>query len=149
MRSKNNSRPHVILMIDDNPTDVLLMKEAFSFCEGKNYEIHVAEDGVYAMDFLKRQGQYHAAPRPDIILLDLNMPRKNGLEVLMAVKTDSEFKYIPTLVYTSSVVKEDVKAAYNNFANGYIKKSVDFDECIRIAKSINDFWFSVSILYEP
>ena len=149
MRSKNNSRPHVILMIDDNPTDVLLMKEAFSFCEGKNYEIYVAEDGVYAMDFLKRQGQYHAAPRPDIILLDLNMPRKNGLEVLMAVKTDSEFKYIPTLVYTSSVVKEDVKAAYNNFANGYIKKSVDFDECIRIAKSINDFWFSVSILYEP
>lgn len=149
MRSKNNSRPHVILMIDDNPTDVLLMKEAFSFCEGKNYEIHVAEDGLYAMDFLKRQGQYHAAPRPDIILLDLNMPRKNGLEVLMAVKTDSEFKYIPTLVYTSSVVKEDVKAAYNNFANGYIKKSVDFDECIRIAKSINDFWFSVSILYEP
>ena len=149
MRSKNNSRPHVILMIDDNPTDVLLMKEAFSFCEGKNYEIHVAEDGLYAMDFLKRQGQYHAARRPDIILLDLNMPRKNGLEVLMAVKTDSEFKYIPTLVYTSSVVKEDVKAAYNNFANGYIKKSVDFDECIRIAKSIKDFWFSVSILYEP
>jgi len=149
MRSKNNTRPHVILMIDDNPTDVLLMKEAFSFCEGKNYEIHVAEDGVYAMDFLKRQGQYHAAPRPDIILLDLNMPRKNGLEVLMAVKSDLNFKYIPTLVYSSSVVKEDVKAAYNSFANGYIKKSVDFDECIQIAKSINDFWFSASILYEP
>lgn len=139
----------MILMIDDNPTDVLLMKEAFSFCEGKNYEIHVAEDGVYAMDFLKRQGQYHTVPRPDIILLDLNMPRKNGLEVLTAVKADPEFKCIPTIVYTSSVVNEDVKAAYNSFANGYIKKSVDFDECIKIAKSINDFWFSVSILYEP
>lgn len=149
MRSKNNTRPHVILMIDDNPTDVLLMKEAFSFCEGKNYEIHVAEDGVYAMDFLKRQGTYRTAPRPDIILLDLNMPRKNGLEVLMAVKADPEFKYIPTLVYTSSVVKEDVRAAYCNFANGYIKKSVDFDECIQIARSINDFWFFASILYEP
>lgn len=149
MRSKNNLQPYVILMIDDNPTDVLLMKEAFSFCEGNSYDIHVAEDGVYAIDFLKRQGQYHSAPRPDIILLDLNMPRKNGLEVLMAVKADPDFKYIPTLVYTSSVVKEDVKAAYDNYTNGYIKKSVDFDECIQIAKSINDFWFSTSVLYQP
>jgi DNA-binding NarL/FixJ family response regulator len=77
------------------------------------------------------------------------MPRKNGLEVLMAVKADPDFKYIPTLVYTSSVVKEDVKAAYDNYTNGYIKKSVDFDECIQIAKSINDFWFSTSVLYQP
>ncbi|MBL8496282.1 response regulator [Nitrosomonas sp. JL21] len=149
MHSKKTTRPHVILMIDDNPTDVLLMKEAFTFCEDRDHEIYVAEDGVYAMDFLKRQGQYLTAPRPDIILLDLNMPRKNGLEVLMAVKADPEFKYIPTLVYTSSIVKEDVKAAYNSHANGYIKKSVDFDECIQTAKSINDFWFAASILYEP
>lgn len=148
MRYKKNTRPNAILMIDDNPTDVLLMKEAFAFCEG-NYEIFVAEDGVYAMEFLKRQGQYQEAPRPDIILLDLNMPRKNGLEVLIGVKADPDFKSIPTIVYTSSVVKEDIKAAYNNHANGYIRKSVDFDECIQIAKSINDFWFSASILYEP
>ena len=117
MRSKNNSRPHVILMIDDNPTDVLLMKEAFSFCEGKNYEIHVAEDGLYAMDFLKRQGQYHAAPRPDIILLDLNMPRKNGLEVLMAVKTDSEFMHGYTLGLLHGEGHEVLYANHNVYKN--------------------------------
>lgn len=148
MRYKKNTRPNVILMIDDNPTDVLLIKEAFAFCEGI-YEIYVAEDGVHAIEFLKQQGQYHEAPRPDIILLDLNMPRKNGFEVLIEVKADPDFRSIPTLIYTSSVVKEDIRIAYNSYANGYVRKSVDFDECIKIAKSIKDFWFSASILYEP
>jgi len=148
MYYKNNTHPSVILMIDDNPTDVLLIKEAFAFCKAGS-EIHVAEDGVYALEFLKRQGQNLHAPRPDLILLDLNMPRKNGFEVLAELKADSELNTIPVIIYTSSVTKEDIKAAYNSHANGYIRKSVDFDECIKTAQSIKDFWFSTAILYEP
>ena len=148
MRYKNNNHPSIILMIDDNPTDVLLIKEAFAFCEADS-EIHVAEDGVYALEFLKRQGQDLHAPRPDLILLDLNMPRKNGFEVLAELKADPELNTIPVIIYTSSVTKEDIKAAYNSHANGYIRKSVDFDECIKTAQSIKDFWFSTAILYEP
>jgi chemotaxis family two-component system response regulator Rcp1 len=148
MHYKNNTHPSVILMIDDNPTDVLLIKEAFAFCKAGS-EIHVAEDGVYALEFLKRQGQDLHAPRPDLILLDLNMPRKNGFEVLAELKADPELNTIPVIIYTSSVTKEDIKAAYNSHANGYIRKSVDFDECIKTAQSIKDFWFSTAILYEP
>ncbi|MDP2223935.1 response regulator [Nitrosomonas sp.] len=148
MHYKNNTHPSVILMIDDNPTDVLLIKEAFAFCEADS-EIHVAEDGVYALEFLKRQGQDLHAPRPDLILLDLNMPRKNGFEVLAELKADPELNTIPVIIYTSSVTKEDIRAAYNSHANGYIRKSVDFDECIKTAQSIKDFWFSTAILYEP
>jgi CheY-like chemotaxis protein len=77
------------------------------------------------------------------------MPRKNGFEVLAELKADPELNTIPVIIYTSSVIKEDIKAAYNNHANGYIRKSVDFDECIKIAQSIKDFWFSTAILYEP
>ncbi len=134
-------------MIDDNPTDVLLIKEAFALCEASS-EVHVVEDGVYALEFLQRQGEYSNVPRPDIILLDLNMPRKSGLEVLAELKSNPELKAIPVIIYTSSVTQEDVKAAYNNYANSYIKKSVDFDDCIRTAKSIRDFWFTASILSE-
>ena len=148
MHHKNNTHPRKILMIDDNPTDVLLIKEAFAFCEG-NCEVYVAEDGVYALEFLRRQGEFLSAPRPDIILLDLNMPRKSGLEVLIELKSDPDFKRIPVIVYTSSVTKEDIKAAYNHHANSYIRKSVDFDDCIKIAKSIKDFWFTASVLSEP
>lgn len=148
MYYKNNTHPSVILMIDDNPTDVLLIKEAFAFCEADS-EIHVAEDGVYALEFLKRQGQDLHAPRPDLILLDLNMPRRNGFEVLAELKADPELNTIPIIIYTSSVTKEDIRAAYNSHANGYIRKSVDFDECIKTAQSIKDFWFSTAILYEP
>lgn len=148
MTHKNNTHPRIILMIDDNPTDVLLIKEAFAFCEA-NSEVHVAEDGVYALEFLHRQGEYSNAPRPDIILLDLNMPRKNGLEVLTELKSNPELKTIPVIIYTSSIIKEDVKAAYDHYANSYVRKSVDFDDCIRTAKAIKDFWFTSSILSEP
>lgn len=142
------ARPKIILMIDDNPTDILLIKEAFAFCEADS-EVHAAEDGVYALEFLQRQGEYSNAPRPDIILLDLNMPRKGGLEVLMELKSDPKLKTIPVIIYTSSITQEDVRTAYDNHANSYIRKSVDFDDCIRTAKSIKDFWFTVSILSEP
>jgi chemotaxis family two-component system response regulator Rcp1 len=109
MQQKRNIDPRMILMIDDNPTDVLLIKEAFAFCEG-NCEVYVAEDGVYALEFLRRQGEFLSTPRPDIILLDLNMPRKSGLEVLTELKSDPDFKRIPVIVYTSSVTKEDINA---------------------------------------
>lgn len=148
MYHKNNTHSKIILMIDDNPTDVLLIKEAFAFCEA-NSEVHVAEDGIYALEFLQQQGEYSNAPRPDIILLDLNMPRKSGLEVLAELKSNPELKTIPVIIYTSSITKEDVKAAYDHHANSYVRKSVDFDDCIRTAKSIKDFWFTSSILSEP
>lgn len=148
MRYKNNTNSGVILMIDDNPTDVLLIREAFAFCEGDN-EIYVAEDGICAIEFLKQQGPYLQMPRPHLILLDLNMPRKSGAEVLVELKTDPDLRTIPVIIYTSSVAKEDIKTAYDNHANGYIRKSVDFDNCIKIARLIRDYWFSASILYEP
>lgn len=134
-------------MVDDNPTDALLIKEAFLSSE-RNVEVFIAEDGVYALEFLRKQGQYLQAPRPGIILLDLNMPRKNGFEFLAEIKADPDLKTIPVIVYTSSATREDIKMAYNSYANGYIEKSANFDECIEIAKSIHDFWFCKSILYE-
>ncbi|WP_293004676.1 response regulator [Nitrosomonas sp.] len=148
MHLKNNTEPNIILMIDDNPTDVLLIKEAFALCS-ENCNVYVAEDGAYALEFLSQQGQYCHVPRPDIILLDLNMPRKSGLEVLKELKDDLDLKSIPVIIYTSSKTKADVRSAYRNHANGYIKKSIDFDDCIKIANSINDYWFSTSTLYEP
>ncbi|MBX3615860.1 response regulator [Nitrosomonas sp.] len=136
---------NVILMIDDNPTDAMLVKEAFA-CSDGNTEVFVAEDGVYALEFLRKQGSYLQAPRPDIILLDLNMPRKNGIEFLAEMKADLNLRSIPVIIYTSSAMPQDIKSAFMNYANGYIKKSVNFDECIKIAKSIKDFWFYTSIL---
>ena len=148
MHFRRDTCSNVILMIDDNPTDVLLIKEAFAFCEG-NEEIYVAEDGIQAIELLKQQGQYLQARRPDLILLDLNMPKKNGFEVLSELKADPDFRSIPVIIYTSSVAKEDIRMAYQHYANGYIRKSVDFDNCIKIARLIKEFWFSVSILYKP
>lgn len=147
MHHKNSIESNIILMIDDNPTDVLLIKEAFALCD-ENCEVYVAEDGVYALEFLKQQGQYHHVPRPNIILLDLNMPRKSGLEVLKELKDDVDLRSIPVIIYTSSTTKEDVRSAYRSYANGYIKKSTDFDGCIKIAKAIQYYWFSTSIFYE-
>lgn len=147
MLYKNSTHSNIILMIDDNPIDVMLLKEAFKFNEA-NIELHVAEDGIYAMEFLSRQGEYINAPRPDIILLDLNMPRKNGAEVLSELKMNVSLRTLPVIIYTSSIAIEDIKAAYTNQANSYIKKPVDFDECIKVAKAIQDFWFSIVLLSE-
>ena len=145
-QKSNKNRANIILIIDDNPTDVLLMTEAFALCDGHN-EIHTAEDGVYALEFVRKQNSFKQSPTPDIILLDLNMPRKNGLEVLMELKSDPKFSFIPIIVYTSSAAPEDVKAAYERHANAYVKKPGDFESYIKIAKSISDFWLSVAIFY--
>lgn len=148
MVDKSMNHSNVILMVDDNPTDALLVKEAFAYSDG-NTEVFVAEDGVFALEFLRKQGPYLQAPRPDIILLDLNMPRKDGIEFLAEMKADLDLRIIPVIIYTSSATPQDIKAAFQNYANGYIRKSVNFDECIKVTKSIKDFWFSTSILCKP
>ncbi|MBX9896128.1 MAG: response regulator [Nitrosomonas sp.] len=145
MNDQKMNCSNVILIVDDNPTDAMLVREAFACTDG-NTEVFVAEDGVCALEFLRKQDPYLQAPRPDIILLDLNMPRKNGIEFLAEMKADIDLRIIPVIVYTSSVTDQDIKAAFQNYANGYIKKSVNFDECIEVAKSIKEFWFSTSIL---
>lgn len=143
-KSNSQRQVRIVLIIDDNPTDVLLMKEAFAL-SGIDSEIHSAEDGVRVLELLGKKNSSDQLPRPDIILLDLNMPKKNGLEVLVELKSDPKFSTIPIIVYTSSVVPDDVKSAYRRHANAYVKKPGDFESYIKIAKSISDFWLSSAI----
>jgi two-component system, chemotaxis family, response regulator Rcp1 len=135
-------RPVEILMVEDNPGDVRLTREALK--EGKiANNIHVARDGVEAMAFLRREGECASAPRPDLILLDLNLPRKDGREVLAEIKADSDLKRIPVVVLTTSKAEEDIIRAYNLHANCYITKPVDLDRFITIVRSIEDFWLTI------
>jgi CheY-like chemotaxis protein len=140
--STKYTRPVEILLVEDNPGDVRLAVEALK--EGKvHVNMSVAEDGVEAMDFLRRQGKYRDAPRPDLILLDLNMPRKDGRAVLAELKADEELKRIPVVVLTTSKAEEDIVKTYNLNANCYITKPVDLDQFIHVVKSIHDFWLTV------
>ncbi|UJP06059.1 MAG: response regulator [Nitrosomonas sp.] len=145
--NQNNNQKHanIILIVDDNPADALLMKEAFALCQSNN-EINVVEDGIYALEFLREKQSSQQSVCPDIILLDLNMPRRNGMEVLRELKVDPEFSVIPVIIFTSSASREDIKAAYAQHANAYLQKPGDFDGYIKIAKSIEDFWFSAALL---
>jgi two-component system, chemotaxis family, response regulator Rcp1 len=134
--------PIRILLVDDDPADVRLTQEALK--EHKVYcQTTVASDGIEAMAYLRRQGPYTDAARPDIILLDLNMPRKDGREVLEEVKTDPDLKRIPVVVMTTSNADQDVVQSYNLGANCYIVKPVDLEQLTTIVKSIEDFWFTV------
>lgn len=136
-----NIKPIEILLVEDNPGDVRLTREAFK--EGKvANNIRVVEDGVEAMKFLRREGRYADAPRPDIILLDLNLPKKDGREVLKEIKADDDLKRIPVVVLTTSDAEKDVIMSYNLHANCYINKPVELDRIIEIVKSIENFWFS-------
>ena len=134
-----------ILLIEDSPADILLTREAFEESRILN-TLHVAEDGVQAMDFLHRRGVYASVPRPDLILLDLNLPRKNGREVLAEIKADSELKKIPIVVLTTSSAEEDILKAYDLNANCYVVKPVGFDSFMQAMQSIRHFWFSVVTL---
>ncbi len=131
-----------ILLVEDNPGDVRLTKEALKGSKVNN-TMHVAEDGVEAMTYLRREGEYKDAPRPDLILLDLNLPRMDGREVLDKIKTDDKLKTIPVVILTTSEDDEDILRAYNLHANCYIKKPVNLDQFIKIVNSIEDFWFSI------
>ena len=131
-----------ILLVEDNPGDVRLTIEALK--EGKvANEINVVVDGIEALAFLQREGKYKNAPKPDLILLDLNLPKKNGREVLAEIKMNPHLKCIPVVVLTSSQAEKDIVATYNLHANCYITKPVDFDQFIKVVKSIENFWFKV------
>jgi len=137
--------PIEILLVEDNPGDVRLTKEALK--EGKVYSnLHTVKDGVEAMEFLRRGGKHQGAPRPDIILLDLNLPKKDGREVLQDIKNDAELKRIPVVVLTTSKAEEDVLRTYNLHANCYVTKPVDLEKFIVVVKSIDAFWLTVVTL---
>jgi CheY-like chemotaxis protein len=139
------NKPITILMAEDNATDVMLTKEALAHAKLLN-TLHVVDDGMEAMDFLNRRGKHAKAPTPDLILLDLNMPRKNGQEVLAEIKASEHLRHIPVVVLTTSKAEEDVVKAYGLHANCYVIKPVDFDVFAEVVRSIQDFWFSVVTL---
>ena len=131
-----------ILLIEDNPGDVRLTQEAL--LDGKVInKLSVVADGVEALDYLRQKGRYADAKRPDMILLDLNLPRKDGREVLAEIKEDPDLKRIPVVVITSSRAEEDVLRSYNLHANCYISKPVDLEQFITVVKSIEDFWMGI------
>lgn len=142
MNSAIGCGPIEILLVEDNPGDVRLTIEALKEGRFANL-INVAVDGFEAMAFLHREGKYANAPKPDLILLDLNLPKKNGREVLAEIKMDSNLKRIPVVVLTSSQAEIDIVTTYNLHANCYITKPVDFEQFIRVVRSIEDFWFAV------
>lgn len=142
MGNEEVGRPVNILLVEDNLGDVRLTQEALK--EGKVLNnLSIARDGEEAVDFLRRQGKYANAVRPDLILLDLNMPKKDGRAVLTDIKNDEELRDIPVVVLTTSVAEQDILKAYNLHANCYITKPVDLGQFIEVVKSINEFWFSV------
>ena len=138
----NPVQPIEILLVEDNPGDVRLTQEALRDAKVQN-RVSVVQDGVEALEFLQRQGGFADAPRPDVILLDLNLPRKDGREVLAVVKSDPDLRRIPVVVLTTSEADEDILRAYNLNANCYITKPVDFDQFFKVIHSIEDFWFSI------
>ncbi len=142
MIPRDHSRPVEILLVEDNPGDVRLTREALR--EGKvNNNLSVAVDGVEALAFLRKEGKYAGAERPDLILLDLNLPRKDGREVLQEIKNDAQLRNIPIVVLTSSQAEQDVLSAYDLHANCYVTKPVDLDQFIHVVQSIETFWFSI------
>jgi chemotaxis family two-component system response regulator Rcp1 len=134
-----------LLLVEDNPGDVRLTREALKTGEVA-VNLSVAKDGVEAIDFLRRRGEFESAPHPDLILLDLNLPRKNGREVLSEIKSDPELKRIPVLVMTTSRADQDIHRAYSLNANCYITKPMDLDEFLRIVRSIEEFWLKTVTL---
>jgi CheY-like chemotaxis protein len=142
----NRPRPVELLLVEDNPDDAELTINTLrggSICGLRGLRVHHVEDGEQAMAFLGREGRYANAPRPDLILLDLEMPRMNGLEVLAAVKEHPNWRRIPVVMMTSSSKEEHVLSAYGRHANCYVTKPVDLDEFIAVVRSIEDFWLSL------
>ena len=145
MTDSTRASPVEILLVEDNPGDVRLTKEALK--EGKVYSnLHWAKDGVEALEFLRHQGKFADVPRPDIILLDLNLPKKDGREVLSEIKNDDDLKRIPVVILTTSKAEEDVLRSYQLHANCYVTKPVDLDKFINVVQSIDKFWLTVVTL---
>jgi chemotaxis family two-component system response regulator Rcp1 len=143
--NKEESRPIEILLVEDSSSDTELTLEALRDFKVRNH-VSVVEDGVQAMQFLRRQGPYGEAPRPDLIMLDLNLPRKDGREVLAEIKADDHLKAIPVVVLTTSRADQDILRAYQLNANCYISKPVDFNQFLEVVRSIESFWLFVVTL---
>ena len=134
--------PIEVLLVEDSPGDVRLTREAFKDAK-VHINLHVASDGAEAMAFLGREGEYSNAPRPDLILLDLNLPKKDGREVLAELKESPALKCIPVVILTTSASEADIQGSYQRHANCYITKPVDLEGFLKVVKSIDDFWLSV------
>jgi chemotaxis family two-component system response regulator Rcp1 len=141
----NKGRAAEILLVEDNLGDVLLTRKAFKNAGIANH-ITVAEDGNTALTMLRREGEYHSHPLPDMILLDLNLPKKSGKDVLKEIKTDDSLKRIPVIVLTSSRAEIDVVKSYNLHANSYIVKPVSLEKFSEMLKSLEQFWFVVTVM---
>jgi CheY-like chemotaxis protein len=142
MADFERARTAEILLVEDNAADVRLMREAFQEV-AIPHRLHVVGRGAGALDFLRREGPHLDAPRPDIVILDLNLPDMHGLEVLAAIKTDPAFRRIPAVVFSSSQDREEITQAYNLNANSYIAKPAELTDFIRIVKGVEDFWLTV------
>lgn len=140
--SLDRAKPVDILLVEDSPTDVLLAQEALEHAKVLN-QMHIVSDGVQAMQYLRAESPFEDAVRPDLVLLDLNLPRKDGREVLAEIKADESLKLIPVVVLTTSKAEEDILRAYGLHANCYVAKPVDFDEFTVVVKAIENFWFTI------
>jgi CheY-like chemotaxis protein len=136
------AKPVDILSVEDNEGDVGLIEEVFEEAKIRN-SLHVAKDGVEAMLFLHGKEKFSDSPRPDLILLDLNLPKKDGREVLKEIKEDSDLKSIPVVILTTSGADKDILKSYNLHANAYVTKPLDFDQFIKVVKSIGNFWLEI------
>ena len=138
----SSSRPIEVLLVEDDEGDVVMTREALE--EGKVLNrLHVAGDGVEALEYLRREGEHADAPRPDLILLDLNLPRRDGRQVLAEVKSDDELRRIPVVVLTTSEAEEDILRSYDLHANAYVTKPVDFERFVQVIQQIDEFFISV------
>jgi CheY-like chemotaxis protein len=137
-----DAKPVQILLVEDSPGDVQLTREAFKDAK-VHINLHVAKDGAEAIAFLERDGEHAHVPRPDLILLDLNLPKKDGRAVLAEIKEDPNLKSIPIVILTTSASEEDILRSYQLHANCYITKPVDLDGFLKVVKSIDNFWLSV------
>lgn len=138
----DNVAPIQILLVEDNPGDARLASEALKDGRVSN-NLHHVTDGVEAMAFMRREGEYASAPRPDLILLDLNLPRKDGREVLSEIKDDPELKLVPVVVMTTSAAERDLIKSYDLHANAYVVKPMDLNQFIEVVRAIENFWFTV------
>jgi CheY-like chemotaxis protein len=140
--AENVSKPVDVLLVEDNPGDVRLTREALKDAK-LAINLHVAEDGEEAMAFLRHEGAYALKPRPDLVLLDLNLPKKDGKEVLSDIKNDSDLRRIPVVVVTTSKAEEDIIKSYDLHANCYVTKPLDLDQFVTVVHSIEQFWLTI------
>jgi chemotaxis family two-component system response regulator Rcp1 len=145
VRVETEEKRKIIFLVEDNKADVRLIQEAFKN-SSLSHEMLTVRDGMEAMAFVRREGEYNAAPRPDLILLDLNLPKKDGREVLAEIKTDSKLKRIPVIVLTTSQNEDDIFHSYDLHVNCYITKSRNISQLFKIVKRIEDFWLETVTL---